>query len=208
MIRILIADDHAAIRKGVRMILSGELPGLEFGEAVDGKEVLKKTRQEKWDLIILDMDMRGKDGLEVLKQLQCEKTHVPVLMFSMHEEGQLALRALKAGAKGYLPKETVDTELLTAVQRILAGKKYITTGLAEQLVEQMQNPEKNPHESLSDREYQTLILISKGKTISQIAENLSLSVATVSTFRARVLEKTGMKNTAELVSYVLRKNLV
>lgn len=208
MIRILIADDHSAIRKGVRVILSGELLNVEFGEAIDGKEALKKTRQEKWDLIILDMDMHGKDGLEVLKQLQCEKSPVPVLMFSMHAEGQIALRALKAGAKGYLSKETVDTELLTAVKRILTGKKYITAGLAEQLAEQLQNPDKEPHELLSDREYQTLLLIGKGKTVSQIAECLSLSVPTISTFRTRILEKTGMKNTAELVSYVLRNNLI
>jgi DNA-binding NarL/FixJ family response regulator len=208
MKRILIADDHSAIRNGVKLILSGEWKDIEFAEAVTGTEVLKKT-EENWDLIILDMDMPGKNGLEVLKQLKDEKSSIPVLMFSMHAEGQIAIRAFKAGAKGYLPKDTADTELVTAVQRILSGKKYITASLADQLTDQLGNPDhKDLHELLSDREFQILVLFGKGKAVSQIAEELFLSVSTISTFRARILEKTGMKTTAELVSYAIKNNLI
>ena len=206
---ILICDDHSAIRNGVKIILSDEFPKIEYGEATCATEVVKKIKEKKWDLLILDVDMPGRNGLEVLKQLKDEKVNVPVLMFSMHPESQIAIRAFRSGAAGYLSKDTADTELIKAVQQILAGKKYITPGLAEQLAEQIVNPgNKAPHELLSDREYQTLLLFGLGKSVSQIAEELSLSVPTISTYRARILEKMNMKNNAELVNYVVRNNLV
>lgn len=208
MKKFLIADDHSAIRNGVKLILSNEFAECEFGEAVNGIEVLKKIKEKKWDILILDMDMPGRNGLEVLKQLKEEKCTVPVLMFSMHAEEQIAVRALRGGAFGYLSKDTVDSELIKAVNLIITGKKYITQTTAELLAEQLENPQnKEPHERLSDREYQTLLLFANGKTVSQIAEELFLSVPTVSTFRARILEKMNMKTTAELVSYALKNKL-
>ena len=209
MKKILIADDHSAIRNGVKLILSNEFADVEFGEAVNASEVFKHVNNKKWDVIILDMDMPGRNGLEVIKQLKDDKANIPILMFSMHPEGQIAVRALKAGASGYLSKDTADTELVKAIQLIFSGRKYITPLLAELLADQLENPQdKAPHELLSDREYQTMLLIATGKTVSQIAEELSLSVATISTYRARILEKTGMKTSAELTSYAIRNNLV
>lgn len=209
MKRILIADDHSAIRNGVKLILSNEFSEVKFGEATSGADVLRKAKEENWDVIILDMDMPGRNGLEVLKQMKDEGLKIPVLMFSMHSETQIAVRALKAGAFGYLSKDTADTDLVTAIQQILSGRKFITPGVAEQLASHLENPlDKAPHELLSDREYQTLLLFAKGKTVSEIAEELSLSVPTISTYRTRILEKTGMKTTAELVSYVHRNGLV
>jgi DNA-binding NarL/FixJ family response regulator len=209
MKRILICDDHSAIRNGVKLILANEFNEIEFGEAINAIEIFKKLKEEKWDLIILDMDMPGRNGLEVLKQLKSEKSEVPILMFSMHPEGQIAVRALRSGAAGYLSKDTADTELVKAIQLILAGKRYITPAIAELLADQLENPlNKAPHELLSDREYQTLLLIASGRTVSQIAEELSLSITTVSTYRTRILEKTAMKTSAELTSYAIRNNLV
>ncbi len=208
MKKFLVADDHSVIRNGVKLILSNEFGEFEFGEAVNGIEVLKKIKEKDWDLLILDMDMPGRNGLEVLKQLKDERCAVPVLMFSMHPEEQIAVRALKGGAFGYLSKNTVDSELINAVNLILSGKKYITHTTAELLAEQLENPHnKDPHQLLSDREYQTLLLFAKGKTVSQIAEELSLSIATISTFRARILEKMNMKTTAQLVTYAVKNNL-
>ncbi len=209
MKKILIADDHCAIRNGVKLILLNELEDVEFGEAVNASEVLKKMNEKTWDLIILDMDMPGRNGLEVLKQMKAEKCAIPVLMFSMHQEAQFALRALKGGAKGYLCKDSAEEELVKAMQIIFSGKKYITPSVAELLASQLEYPdEKAPHELLSDREYQTLLLIAKGKAVSQIADELSLSVATISTFRARILEKMGMANNAELTHYAIKIDLV
>ena len=209
MKKILIADDHPAIRKGVRLMLESEYSEVEFGEATNAVEVFKKIKEKKWDILILDMDMPGRNGLEVLKQLKDDKTTIPVLMFSMHHEEQIAIRALKSGASGYLSKDAADTELSKAVHLILSGRKYITPAIAEQLAEQVGNPlDKAPHELLSDREYETLLLFAKGKTVSEIAKELSLGVPTISTYRARILEKMGMKNNAELANYAIRNNLV
>ena len=209
MKKILIADDHPAMRDGVKQILNNQFSEIEFGEASNAAEVLRKIKEKKWDVLILDMDMPGRNGLEVLKQLKDESSTIPVLMFSMYPEEQIAVRAFKAGASGYLSKDTVGAELANAIHLILSGRKYITPTLAEQLAMQLQNPEnKAPHELLSDREYQTLMFMAKGKTASEIADELSLSVATISTFRARILEKMGMKTNAELVSYAIRNNLV
>lgn len=210
MKKILIADDHQVVRRGLKMILSDEFNEVEFEEAENSAEVFQKILKKKWDLLILDINMPGRNGLDVMKQIKTEKIKVPVLMLSMHPEEQIAVRALRAGAMGYLSKDTADTELLNAVRQILSGKKYITPAVAEQLAEQLSvNPEgKEPHELLSDREYETLLLIATGKSVSEIAEKLSLSPPTISTFRSRILEKTGMKTNAELVSYALRNHLV
>jgi len=209
MVSILIADDHPTIRKGVKLTLQSEFAEIEFGEASNANEVFKEIQQKKWDVLIMDMDMPGRNGLDALKQLKDEKAEVRTLIFSMHPEGQIAVRALKAGAFGYLAKDAPEGELGKAVRSLLAGKKYITPAVAEQMAAQLENPfNKAPHELLSDREYQTLLLFASGKTVSQVADELSLSVPTISTYRARILEKMGMKNNAELTSYALRNNLV
>ena len=209
MKKILICDDHQAIRKGIKYILEAEFSGSEFDEASSANEVLKKINEKKWDILIQDIDMPGRNGFEVLKQLKDDGIKIPVLVFSMHPEEQIAIRAIKLGAAGYLSKDTADEELIKAIRVIMTGKKYITPSLAEQLVMQLENPNnKAPHELLSDREYQTLLLIAKGRNVSQIAEELSLGVPTISTYRARILEKTGMKTNAELATYAIRNNLV
>ena len=209
MKKILLADDHNVVRKGLRQILSDELHEVELGEATNGTDAYRLVKEKKWDLLILDINMPGKNGLELLKQMKDEKIHLPVLVLSMHPEEQVAVRALKLGASGYLTKEAADKELVNAVNQILSGRKYITPSLAEQMAAQLENPQdRAPHELLSDREYQTLLLFAKGKTVSQIAEHLCLSIPTISTFRVRILEKTGMKTTAELVTYAIRNNLV
>ena len=208
MKRILIADDHSAIRNGVKQILTNEFSDVEFGEAVNAVEVFRKVKEKKWDILILDMEMPGRNGLEVLKQFKDEKINTPVLVFSFHPEAQVAIRALKSGASGYLSKDSADAELVKAIQQILSGRKYITPSLAEQLATQIGNPlDKALHELLSDREYETFLLIAKGKTVSQIAKELSLSVPTISTYRARILEKTRMKTNAELMSYAIHNQL-
>lgn len=206
--RILIADDHFAIRAGVRLLLSNEFSNVEFGEATDAREVLEKLAHDRWDLIILDINMPGRNGFDILKQLRDDRNPTPVLVFSMHREELVALRALKAGASGYLSKDAADTELPKAVRQLLAGGKYITMPVAELMASQLQNPgSEAPHELLSDREYQTFLLLASGKTVSQIAEELSLGVSTVSTYRVRILEKMGMKNNAELTHYAIEWGL-
>ena len=209
MKKILIADNHPAMRRGVKLILSNEFSEVEFGEASTSEEVFVKVKEKNWDIIILDMEMPGRCGLEVCRQLKEEQTKIPVLLFSEQPESQTGIRAFRAGACGYLSKEAADVELQKAVQHILSGRKYITSSLAELLAEHLENPQsKLPHELLSDREYQTFILIAKGKTISQIAQELSLSVPTISTFRQRILGKMAMKTNAALTHYAVKNNLV
>ncbi|MBA3971154.1 MAG: response regulator transcription factor [Bacteroidetes bacterium] len=209
MKNILVADDHPAIRNGVKIILKSEFDEVEFGEASSAAEVFKKLRDKNWDILILDMDMPGRNGLDVIKQLKDEKVKIPVLVFSMHPEEQIAVRSMKAGAAGYLSKDSASEELAKAVHLILSGRKYISPSLAEQLASLLEHPAgKDPHELLSDREYQTMLLIASGKTISQIADELSLSVPTISTYRTRVLEKMNMKNSAELTYYAIKNHLV
>lgn len=209
MRHILICDDHPAIRKGVRLMLSAEFSDIEFTEVSDGHMALKKVSQGTWDLLILDVDMPGRSGLDVLRQLKDECNKTPVLIFSMHPEEQIAIRALRLGAAGYLAKDSADTELVNAVKTLLGGRKYITTALAQALLEQFENPDGRAlHELLSDREYETFLLIAKGNTISEIAKTLSLSVQTISTYRTRILEKMGMKSSAGLTSYAVRNKLI
>lgn len=209
MIKILIADDHSIVRKGLRQILQAEFSEIQFGEAGNAVELMKLFHMSDWDMIILDINMPGRNGLEVLKQFKDENIKTPVLVLSMHSEEQIALRVIKTGASGYLSKDTADTELVNAVKQVLSGRKYITGDLAEQLAMQLENPqEAAPEEYLSDREYQTFILIGQGKTVSQIAEELSLSNSTVGTYRARILEKMNMNNNAELINYAVKRGLV
>jgi two-component system, NarL family, invasion response regulator UvrY len=207
--KILIADDHAAIRIGIRHILKNEYPEMEFGEATNATDVSEKVREQAWDIIILDINMPGRNGLDILKQLKDEKFNIPVLVFSMHREDQIAIRALKAGAAGYLTKDSADTELVKAVKQLLSGKKYITASVAELLITQLENPNgKAPHELLSNREYQTFILLATGKSVSEIATSLSLGVPTISTYRARILEKMHLRTNADLIQYAIQNNLV
>ncbi|HTK80861.1 MAG TPA: response regulator transcription factor [Bacteroidota bacterium] len=209
MKRILIGDDHAVVRRGLKQILTDEFKNLQVGEAADAAEVLKLARSQSWDLLILDINLPGRSGLEVLNELQAGRGKFPVLMLSMHPEDQFAIRALKAGAAGYLTKESASDELLKAVNKILSGGKYVSPTLAEKLAMNLeQDYASATHESLSDREFQVLRLIASGKTVGQIADELSLSVKTISTYRARILEKLNLTTNAELTKYGIQNRLV
>lgn len=209
MKKILIVDDHQVVRNGLKLVLADEFSEVEFGEAQNANEVFKKMTENKWDIIILDVNMPGRGGLEVLSQMKSDNNKTPVLVLSMHAEEQLAVRVLKLGAWGYVSKESPNAELIKAILKILSGKKYITTNVAEQLAGQLENPMNGaPHEILSEREFQTLLLMATGKTVSQIAQTLSLSTPTISTFRSRILEKMNMKSNAELITYSIRNNLI
>lgn len=208
MIRVLIADDHTIIRKGLTQILLEEFPDAIIKEVADGAELLKQARAGKWDIIISDLSMPGKTGLESLKQIREENPKQSVLILSMHPEDQYAIRVLRAGAAGYLNKEGAPEELIKAVRQILSGRRYISPAVAEKLAEDLnQDSTKALHESLSDREFHVLKLISSGKTVSEIADILALSVATVSTYRARILLKMNMKTNAELTHYAIENKL-
>lgn len=207
--KILIADDHSAIRIGIKQICTNEFPAVQFGEAVNYAEVFQQLKENDWDILILDIDLPGRNGLDILKQIRAEKSKVPVLIFSFHSEEQIALRAMKLGASGYLSKDAADKELVKAINKILDGRKYVSASLSEKFLEMMDDSAaKEPHELLSDREYQVMLLIASGKTVSEIAEALFLSTPTVSTYRARVLKKTRMKNNAELTTYAITQKLV
>jgi len=207
--KILIADDHSAIRIGVKQICLGEFPSVQFGEAVNYSEVFQKLKESDWDILILDIDLPGRNGLDILKQIKAEKYKVPVLMFSFHGEEQIALRALKMGAAGYLSKDAADLELVKAINKIIDGKKYVSQSLSEKLLNMLdESSSKEPHELLSDREYQTMLLIASGKTVSEIADILYLSTPTISTYRARILKKMRLKNNAELTTYAISQKLV
>jgi two-component system, NarL family, invasion response regulator UvrY len=209
MKKILIADDHSAIRIGIKHILHSEFANIEIGEAVDGNDVFKKLKDKAWDIIILDINLPGQNGLEILKQLKDEKIGIPVLVFSMYREEQISVRAIKAGAAGYLPKDAADKELVKAVRQILSGRKYITDSVAELIANELENPDNiAPHQRLSGREYQAMLLIASGKTVSEIAKELSLSISTVSTYRARILEKMQLRTTSALVRYAVTNKLI
>lgn len=209
MIKVLIADDHAIVRKGLKQIIS-ETPDMAVtDEANDGQEVLDKVRKDNFDLILLDISMPGRTGLDILRELKAEKPKTPVLVLSMYPEEQYAVRVLRAGASGYLTKESAPDELIAAIRKVSLGRKYITPSLAERLALDLDiDTEKPLHETLSDREYQVLCLIASGKTVGEIADRLSLSAKTISTYRARLLEKMNMKNNAELTHYAIQHKLV
>jgi two-component system invasion response regulator UvrY len=209
MIRVLVADDHAVVRRGVVQILD-EAPDLvAAGEASTGREVLQQVQENDYDVLVLDIGMPDGSGLEVLHQLRTLRPELRVLILSMYPERQYALRALKAGAAGYLTKESAPDELVAAVHRIAQGGKYITQSLAEELTAALVGEaEQAPEEILSDREFQVVCMLAEGKTIAAIASELALSVKTVSTYRARVLEKLNLSNTAEIIRYAFEHKLV
>lgn len=206
MMKFLIADDHAIVRKGLVQVLLEEFPDAQITEVANSIEVFHQLSTQIWDIILLDISMPGKNGIEILKQLRTNGINAPVLMISMHSEEQYALRALKGGASGFLSKESATDELLVAVRKILSGKKYISTAVAEKMAETL--GAKQGHELLSDREMQVLQLIASGKIVSEIAEEISLSVNTISTYRARILEKLKLNNNAELTRYALDNELI
>ena len=209
MIRVLIADDHAILRRGLKEILVRELTGTFFGEAKDTQEVLARTQSDDWDLLILDISMPGRSGLDVLRDVRARRPKLPVLVLSMHPEDQYGKRVLRAGASGFMNKESAPEELIKAVQKVLAGGRYVSPRLAEKLASDLSDEvQRDVQEALSQREFEVLRMIALGKTIGQIAEELHLSVSTVSTYRTRILEKMEMKTTAELMQYALRNRVV
>jgi len=209
MIKILIADDHAVVREGLKQIIS-ETPDMRVtDEADNGQEVLNKVSEQNYDVVLLDITMPGRSGLDVLKQIKSKKPKLPVLMLSVHPEEQYAIRTLKAGASGYLTKGSATDELIAAIRKISAGKKYVSSSLAEKLAFDLDmDYEKPRHEILSDREYQVMSMIASGKTVKEIADELSLSVQTISTYRSRILEKMKLKNNAEIIYYAVKQGLV
>jgi len=209
MIKIMVADDHAIVREGLKQILA-ETPDIVVGgEAGDAQEVLKQVREGDWDLVLLDIAMPGRGGLDILKQLRTERPELPVLMLSMYPEEQYAVRSLKAGACGYLTKASASEELIAAIRKVSQGRRYVSSSLAEKLAVYLETDAEKPiHELLSDREYQVMVMIASGKTVTQIADELSLSVKTISTHRARTLKKLGMNNSAELTYYAIKHALV
>ncbi|WP_153798310.1 response regulator [Foetidibacter luteolus] len=209
MIRIFIADDHMVVRRGLKQILLEEFPSAHIEEGADAEILLKKVMKEEWDVIITDLSMPGRSGMEALQQIKLHYPKLPVLVLSGHPEEQYAIRVLKAGASGYLNKESAPEELVKAVHRVLLGKKYITPSIADQLILGLdKDNEKLPHEYLSDREFEVFKLISSGKSVSDIATQMSLSVTTVSTYRARILEKMNMKTNAQLTIYSIENKLL
>lgn len=207
--RILLADDHAVVRRGLRQILADEFKKSEFGEARNATEALELVWKEHWDIVVLDITMPGRSGLEVLREIKRSKPRLPVLVLSMHPENQFAVRVLKRGASGYMTKESAPDELVGAIRKIMAGGRYVSTSLAEKLATYLSSDnQKQPQEMLSDREFQVLRLIASGKMVGEIAKELSLSVKTISTYRARILEKMGLKNNAELMHYAMQHELV
>jgi len=202
-------DDHPIAREGLKRIVSTHKDMKVAGEAANAAEALALVRDEEWDVVVLDLAMPGRSGLEVLKDLKREKPGLPVLVLSVHPEDQLALNVLKAGASGYLTKDAAPEELIEAIRRLVGGGKYVSATLAEKLALDLRRGSDTPvHELLSDREFQVLRMIASGKTVKEIADEIALSVKTVSTYRARILQKTGMKTTAELIRYAIQTKLV
>lgn len=209
MLRILIADDHAIIRKGLRHVLIEEYPSALIEEAGDAETIFKKAITSNWNIIICDLNMPGRSGLDVVHTMKQSFPKIPVLVFSLHNEEDYALRVLKAGGAGYLSKMAGNEELVKAVQKVLHGRKYISASIAEKMISELNNTNTDlPHETLSDRELHVFKLIATGKSVSEIGNILSLSTTTVSTYRARILIKMKMKTNAELTRYALENNLV
>ncbi len=207
--RILLADDHTMFREGVKQLLAGTTEFVVVDEANDAAQVIEKTRSSRCDVVVLDISMPGRDGIDVLKQLKQTAPHVSVLILSMYPEDQYASRAIKAGASGYLTKNKAASELIEAIRRVAAGRKYISAEVAEQLATDLARDTDKPlHQRLSDREYQVMCMIASGKTVGQISEELSLSVSSVSTIRSRILKKFDMKTNAEITHYAIRHELV
>jgi two-component system, NarL family, invasion response regulator UvrY len=209
MIRVLIADDFPIVRRGLIEILIREFKHAVYGEAQNAQEALAKVQAQSWDLVILDLSMPGRSGADLLADLKRARPKLPVLVLSMHPEDQYGKRLLRAGASGYLTKDSAPEELIKAIHKVLAGGRYVSPALAERLVLELNVDFERPrHETLSDRELEVLRMIASGKTVGQIAEELHLGVTTISTYRARILEKMNMSTSAELMHYALRNHLV
>ncbi len=211
MIRILIADDHAIVRRGMKQLLLEHYPFAKIGEASNVEELISEiiNQEEEWDVVVCDMNMPGRSGLDAIMQIREIKPGLPVLIMSMYPEDQYALRVLKSGAAGYLTKETIHDDIVRAIETVIKGKRYITLSLAEKLAESVNSEsEKALHEELSDREFDVFKLLASGKTISEIASQLSLSSTTVSTYRSRIMEKMKMKSNAELARYAIEARLI
>lgn len=209
MIRVLIADDHAIVREGLKQILADTKDIMVAGDAENGLDAIKLVRESDCDVLLLDISMPDRSGIDVLKQIRKESPGTAVLMLSMHREDQYAIRSLKAGASGYLNKQSAPAELVNAIRQVAGGRKYISTALAQELANQVGDDHQlPPHETLSDREYQTLTMIASGKTVSDIATELVLSVKTISMYRARLLQKMKLRHNAELTHYAIKNHLV
>lgn len=209
MLRIIIADDHTVVRRGLKQILLDEFPSAVIEEAADADLLLKKVFKEEWDVVISDLSMPGRSGMDALQQIKLHNPKLPVLILSVHSEEHYAIRVLKAGASGYLNKESAPEELIQAVRRLLMGKKYITPTIAEQLASGLDKDSEKPlHEFLSDREFEVLKLLASGKSVSDIAEQMVLSVTTVSTYRARIMAKMNLKTNADLTLYAIENKLI
>ena len=209
MIRILIADDHIIVHRGLKQIVGEEPDMAVVGEALNAQEMLALVLKQHWDVVVLDISMPGKGGLDILKELKQERPKLPVLVLSMHPEDRYAVRALKMGAAGYMTKESAPEELVKAIRKVVTGGRYISPSLAEKLAFDLAaDTDRPPHETLSDREYQVMCMIASGKSVKETAFELSLSVKTISTYRSRILEKMSMKNNAELIYYAIQNRLV
>ncbi len=209
MIKVLIADDHPIVRQGLRQILSGIPDMAVAGEAVNGQEALAQVHAGGWDVLVLDITMPDRSGFDILKEVKYEQPHLPVLVLSIHAEEQFAVRLLKAGASGYLTKENAPDELVKAIRKVVSGGKYISRSLAETLAYNLDVASDRPrHETLSDREFQVMQLMASGKTLTEIAETLSLSPKTVSTYRTRLLEKLNLRTNAEIIRYAIENGLI
>jgi two-component system invasion response regulator UvrY len=209
MLRILLADDHAVVRQGVKQILAEAFAQATFGDAQNAHELLELIAQERWDIVVLDLTMPGGNGLEALKQIKHDHPQLPVLILSMYPEDQYAVRTIRAGAAGYLNKESAPEELVQAIRKVLHGGEYISASVADELVLHARHEDDQPlHKHLSDREYQVLCLIAAGKEVKEISTELALSAKTISTYRTRLLDKMNMKTNAELTYYAIQNRLV
>lgn len=209
MPNILLVDDHEIVRKGLIQILAGSVPGISVDEAKDGRQALAMALEKSYALVLLDISMPGRGGLEVLKEIRSRRPGVPVMILSIYPEEEYAVRAFRAGASGYVTKDSAAEELVGAIRKVLSGGRYVSASLAEKLAFELESDAgKPPHETLSDREYQVLRMIASGKTVTEIAKELALSVKTISTYRSRILEKMRAKNNAELTRYAFENRLV
>jgi DNA-binding NarL/FixJ family response regulator len=208
-VKILVVDDHYVVRQGLKMILAEHLPAASFGDASTAQEALDLAWKESWDIVLLDVSMPGRGGLDVLKDLRQHFPKLPIIVISMHPEEQFALRVLKLGASSYIRKDSAAQELIKGVDAALRGAKYITPTIAEQLATNLERDQEGPiHEELSDREYQVMCLLASGKTVKEAGSELSLSVKTISTYRSRIMEKMKMQNNSQLMRYAVRHGLI
>jgi DNA-binding NarL/FixJ family response regulator len=206
-VQVLVVDDHPLVRNGIAGIITNHFPDAVVAEAGSESEALQAMHKTTWDLVILDLSLPGRGGLDIIKDIRSAQRQTPVLVVSAYPESQFAVRALRAGASGYLTKESAPDALITAARQVLKGGRYITPTIAELLADELSTAATQPHESLSDREYEVMIRIARGESPTQIANSLSLSVKTVATYRVRILTKMAMKNNAELMQYAIRRDL-